>query len=230
MATDTSQAQVPRPWEPDQGTATGAMYDRSSLKGDYMVMLAGQTAEDFEKYAPERQFCEYFDGIVYMPSPVSQRHQEQALFLYDLLNGLRCERGGGTVLTGPAVLRLSEDRKPEPDVFVLPPAGSPPLPPALFVIEILSASTRGHDLGRKFDAYRGAGIPEIWMFDEREKKVIAERHGANGQYVREVRSEGLLASSAIQGFWIDICWLWDEPLPNPRRCLERILADPPAVR
>ena len=116
-----------------------SIYDRSSLNGDYMVMIAGQTAEDFEKYAPEMQYCEYFDGIVYMPSPVVDRHQEQIGFLFHLLDGFRCERGCGQILMGPAVLRLTPEWKPEPDIFVRTPANAPPPQPlALLVVEFHS--------------------------------------------------------------------------------------------
>jgi Uma2 family endonuclease len=218
----TAPAEAPRP--------AGAVYDRSSLTGDFMVMLGGQTPEDFERYAPEMQYCEYFDGIVYMPSPVSDRHQDHVGFLFDLLNGFRCERGGGAVRMGPAVLRLSEDWKPEPDIFVHPPEGAgQPQPKALLVIEILSRSTRDHDLGLKLDAYRAAGIPEIWMCDERDRVVLVERRDGPGDgYRSERHTEGRLDSTAIPGFWIDVSWLWADPLPNPRRCLEAILAAPPA--
>jgi Uma2 family endonuclease len=207
----------------------GQVYDRSSLAGDYMVMIAGQTADDFERFAPESQFCEYFDGIVYMPSPVTDRHQEQAAFFVHLLDGFRCERGGGKVLMGPAVLRLSPEWKPEPDVFVRPRPDAPsPQPLAALVIEILSPSTRSHDLGLKCRAYQAAGIPEIWVVDDREHCFHAVSRGASGEYVENVLSEGFLHSSVIPGFWLDISWLWTDPLPNARRCLDQVLAGPPA--
>jgi Uma2 family endonuclease len=219
---------------PDRSPSSGVIeaaprvYDRSSLTGDFMVMIADQTPEDFERYAPESRYCEYINGIVYMPSPVSDRHQEQVGFLFHLLDGFRCERGLGPVLMGPAVLRLSADWKPEPDISVCPGDGvGQPRPPALLVIEILSPSTRDHDLGLKLTIYRAAGIPEVWLCDEPHRTVIVERRVGEG-YQREQRTEGRLDSTAIPGFWIDVAWLWAHPLPNARRCLEAILAGPPA--
>jgi len=213
---------------PDDVSARG-IYDRTSLQGDFMVMIAGQTSEDFERHAPESQYCEYINGIVYMPSPVSDRHQDQVGFLFHLLDGFRCERDDiGAVRMGPAVLRLSDEWKPEPDIFVRPSdEGDRHQPPALLVIEILSRSTRDHDLGLKLSIYRDAGIPEIWLFDERDRAVIVERHVGDG-YQRLRVVQGHLHSTAIPGFWIDVAWLWDNPLPNPRRCLAMILAGPPA--
>jgi Uma2 family endonuclease len=229
MATHTERPAAHDPAEVDHGSNPARdVYDRSSLTGDFMVMLADQTPENFERFAPESQYCEYINGIVYMPSPVTDRHQEQVGFLFHLLDGFRCERGGGVVLTGPAVLRLGEEWKPEPDVFVRPPADEGLLqPPALLVIEILSPSTRDHDLGRKRLIYQSAGIPEIWFFDERDRKVIVERR-VDDRYQRAILTEGNLASTASLGFWIDVAWLWADSLPNCRRCLEMILKGPPA--
>lgn len=229
MATVANQQESIDPQDAVSQTASAATYDRSSLKGDYMVMIAGQTADDFEKYAPEKQFCEFFDGIVYMPSPVTDRHQEQAGFLFHLLDGFRCERGGGSVLSGPAVLRLAPDWKPEPDIFVRPPAdATAPQPLALLVVEFLSPSTRDHDLGLKRKLYQDVGIPNIWMVDDRDDVLFADEClDQTGQYDQKRLTEGRLQASAIPGFWIDVAWLWANPLPNARRCLELILADPP---
>jgi Uma2 family endonuclease len=208
-------------------------YDRSSLTGDYLVMIADQTPEDFERYAPESRFCDYIDGIVYMPSPATDQHQDRVGFLFDLLNGLHCERGTGVVRLGPAVLRLSEMRKLEPDVFVLPAPGEhaaevgPPQPPAMLVIEVLSKSTRTHDLQTKSAVYREAGIPEIWFVDDRNRVIHAERK-VGAEYVQESYSQGPLVCLALPGFWLDVSWLWADPLPNPRQCLETILAGVPA--
>src|SRR5947209_1721892 len=160
--------QTPTIRPPAEVAAEPLFYDRSSLTGDYMVMIAGQTEEDWWRLAPETRFCEYIDGIIYMPSPVSDEHQDVAGFLFDLLNGFRYERGTGPVRTGPGVLRLGPKRNPEPDVFVLPAGGGDDEAPALLVIEILSPSTRSHDLSRKISLYRDVAIPESWFVDQRD--------------------------------------------------------------
>lgn len=79
-----------------------------------MVAIEDQTEEDFYRYAPETRFCEFIDGVVYMPSPVHIRHQEIVGFLFDLINGFRLDRGLGSVMTGPAVLRVAPNRNLEP--------------------------------------------------------------------------------------------------------------------
>jgi Uma2 family endonuclease len=204
------------------------VYDRSSFEGDFLVAIPGQTAEDFEEYAPESQFCEYFDGVIYMPTPVTDRHQDWTIFLCDLVNGFRLARGLGQVLTGPAVLRLTPEHKPEPDLFARPVGGAVEGgPKAVFVVEVLSPSNRAYDLHHKAAIYQSAGIPEIWYVDGEGPSVIVDRREEGG-YRREAYSEGVAHSTGLPGFWIDAGWLWPDPLPNPRECLELILAGPPA--
>src|SRR5690606_12275382 len=140
--------------------------------------IEDQTEEDFYLYAPENRFCEFIDGVVYLPPPVTIRHQEILGFLLHLITGFSCERGFGTVMFGPAVLRVAPGRNLEPDIFVVPP-GVRGLPPsglafgrADLVIEVLSPGNRAHDLRRKAAVYRDAGIPEIWYIDDRDKVLV----------------------------------------------------------
>jgi Uma2 family endonuclease len=97
----------------------------------------------------------------------------------------------------------------------------------MLVVEFLSKLTRSHDLGRKLTAYRDAGIPEIWFVDDRDHSVIAERR-VGQDYQREHITEGRLISSALPGFWLELAWVWAEPLPDHMACLQTILGGPPA--
>ena len=209
-------------FERERGT-----YDRSSLTGDFMVVLEDQTSEDFEHYAPEGQFCDYLEGRVYMPSRVSARHQEQVGFLHTLFDGFRQHFTGWKLLLGPAVLRLDAEHKPEPDIFLVPEREVGAGAPAALVIEILSNSTRSHDFGRKLQAYQDAEISEIWLLDERDGQLIVERL-IDGIYQRQQYSTGIVSSSAVHGFWLDLDWLWSNPLPAAFACVSRIVAGPPA--
>ena len=208
-------------------------YDRSSITADAMVMIDGQTEDDFFRYAPEMRFCEFIDGVVYMPSPVRVRHQELVLFWSILLATFCRQREAGNVLTGPAVLRVAPGRNLEPDVFVAP-QGEQPLPPAglamgaaVLVVEILSPGNRSHDLKRKAAIYREAKVPEIVYVDDRDRVLIVERPAGDAYETSRIAS-GPWASSAVDGFWLDASWLWQDPLPDALGCLERILAGPPA--
>lgn len=240
MASTTQETSVPpaiteemlaagREESPGGATSPDRWYDRSSIRFDAMVTIEGQSPGDYERLAPENAFCEYLDGVVYMPSPATDRHQNLSGFFFNILDSMSCVRPIGEVMQGPAVLRVGEQRKLEPDVFVRQPGPRPAgEPPALLVIEILSPSTRHVDLGKKLTVYRDAGIPEIWLVDElgRERAVIVERKVGEG-YRRESYAEGRLEASAIPGFWIDVSWLWQHPLPSRPGCLAMILGEEP---
>jgi Uma2 family endonuclease len=114
----------------------------------------------------------------------------------------------------PDVLFVSQDRVPSP----LPKALADP---ADLVVEILSESTHTYDLGEKRQAYREAGIPEIWFVDDDHQQIRVDRKGEQG-YTKEIEHEGKLCSQVIQGFWVEVSWLWQEPLPPLDQCLQAL--------
>ena len=203
------------------------LYSRASLPGDFMVMIAGQTVEDWKRLAPPNQICEYIDGIIYMPTTPTEEHQDVAGFLFMLLNGFRCEREAGPVRFAPMALALSAERYPGPDLIAYPPEGGEDVP-ALLTIEIFSPSTRVHDLTKKSPMYQEHAIPELWFVDMEARALNVERREADGRYAIHRLEAGRWAVACLPGFWIDVTWLWERPLPNPLRCLEAILAGPPA--
>jgi Uma2 family endonuclease len=207
-------------------------YDRSSLVGDFMVMIADQTYDDYMRRCPENKFCEFIDGIVYMASPATLWHQFEIQFFFTLLNMFTSRRRAGIVLLGPAALKVRPDCMLEPDLFVIPQDGQSQFhhvycdPPALMVVEILSKSTRSHDLKAKAELYREAGVLEVWFVDERDQVVIIHRLTDGGYEIERLES-GPYHSRAVQGFWINISWLWQRPMPDLTECLDAILAGPP---
>ena len=62
-------------------------FDRSSITADVMVTIEGVSEEEWWRYAPEGRVCEFFDGVVYMPSPATIEHQDDVGFWYFLLSG-----------------------------------------------------------------------------------------------------------------------------------------------
>ncbi|MEW4568442.1 Uma2 family endonuclease [Tautonia sp. JC769] len=231
MASRT-ESDVDRLRHPDvEPTPAESWYDRSTIPDDEMHTIEGQTEEDFFRFAPENRYCELIDGVVYMPSPVTWRHQELVFFWMSLLSTFCSERNLGKVGMGPAVLRIAPGRDLEPDVFVAP-VGVEPLPPqglamgeAVLVVEMLSPGNRSHDLKRKAQIYREARIPEIVFVDDRDKVLIVERL-AGDEYETVRLGSGRWESSAVPGFWLDVAWLWEDPLPSPHRRINLVLGNP----
>jgi Uma2 family endonuclease len=74
-----------------------------------------------------------------------------------------------------------------------------------FVAEVLSPRTAKKDLGPKFDLYEKRGVRELWVLDAGEKVVHAWSLGANGRFGEDrLTEEGELASTAIEGFSVDL--------------------------
>ena len=96
--------------------------------------------------------------------------------------------------------------------------------PGDLVIEILSPATEEYDLGKKRDAYAEGGVPEYWMIDLLEKRLLVDRPA--GTRCLEIRDERV-ETPALPGFWLEAKWLWAEPLPNPATCLEQIRGSEP---
>ena len=207
-------------------------YDRSSLSGDFLVMIADQTEDEYLRRAPEYPFCECIDGIVYLHAAVSWQHQFDVQLLIALLEVFNSERGVGLTFSGPAMVRLRDGVYLEPDVLVLPPdtnvseANLNTHPPALLVVEVLLPSTRKHDLEVKAALYREANAAEVWFIDGRDKVVIVDRRTADGRESFKLAS-GPLQASSLAGFWFDIDWLWADTRPNLLHCLDQILEGPP---
>ena len=216
-----------------EGSLAPDWYDRSSLRGDFMVMIGGQTEADYLRKTREDRRCEFIDGIVYMPPSVHANHQFDLFLLLWLIQGYHARRPIGVIQGGPTMLRLRDDCWLEPDLFVLPSGTEVQIraegfarPPVLLAVEVLSPSTRSHDLEIKSALFREANVAEFWFIDRRDRLVIVERW-ANGGYITERVESGPVVSRSLAGFWFDSGWLWAEPGPNPFDCLDQILAGPP---
>ncbi len=201
---------------------------------EYLLRTAGWTLEEFLARAPENAYWEFVRGEVIMHSPVAAEHQRVVRFLLGLLQGFCEAREWGEVLMGPAALQVLPDVIREPDLFVLDPEeahraqGVPLQVRPVLVMEVASPATRALDLGDKAREYAQAGIPEYWVVDRERKDLWLHRRqeGEEGYQVTR-QTFGVVVSQSVPGFWLQAEWLWEQPLPPVRRCLERILQHPP---
>ena len=209
-------------------------YDRSSLAGDFMATIAGQTEADWLRRAPDMR-CEFIDGIVSMPSCAGHEPPEDVNLILFLVNYYHAIRPGGSIATGPAVPKFRDDCRLEPDLFLVPDAVQVRLreervdrPPVLLVVEVLGRSNRCHDLGIKARLYREAQGDEIWSVDRADRVVIVERRGPAG-YVMERVEVGPAWRRSLPGIWGDAAWRWADPPANSLTCTNAILAGPPGA-
>ncbi len=116
------------------------------------------------------------------------------------MHGYVEQRQLGKVLGSRATMHLAHCRKFEPDIlFVrkerLELLKEKELEGAVdMVVEILSEWTRDYDLREKRQVYQEA-------------------------YTTKTTTSGRLESNAMQGFFVQAEWLWQEILPDPFFCL-----------
>ena len=119
---------------------------------------------------PDDQRAELIDGVIYNMSAPTYIHQIIGGEIYrQLKNHISANTGSCIPMISPADVQLDCDDKTmvQPDVFVIcdrkkiirrRAIGAPDL-----VIEIISESNWFHDVVRKFEKYRNAGVREYWI-------------------------------------------------------------------
>jgi Uma2 family endonuclease len=194
----------------------------------FLLVKPGIAEDEFYRRAGEDSGWEYLDGRLVM-SPASDRHEDLFSFLMTLLRTFLDERGGAVVRGSRYPMRLDERWSPEPDLLVVRDErrhllGTQRLEgPADLVVEIASEGDPALDRREKLPRYQQARIPEIWLVDPFDRFVRVWA-GAGSAYEERALSSGRLDSTVLPGFWIDVAWLWQEPLPGTLACLRRILA------
>jgi Uma2 family endonuclease len=166
--------------------------------------------------------AEWVDGEVIVMSPVSFAHQYVAEFLAASLRVFAEEKRLGQVLTAPFQMRLrARPSGREPDVIFIARDRLDKLQnayldgPADMAIEIISPDSRARDRGDKYYEYEQAGVREYWLIDPARKQAEFYRLGSNGIYSAvTIGSDGIFHSDVIEGLWLKVDWLWQDPLPT----------------
>jgi len=201
-----------------------------TIEPPFLVVKPFVTEDEYYRDATEDSNWEYLDGRLVMHSPASNWHEDRFRFLLTLVSAYLDERGGAVVRGSRYPMRLDERWSPEPDLLVVRNERQHLMTrtrlegPADLVIEIASDSDPRLDVREKLPRYREAGIDEIWLVDPFEQHVLAENRDPGG-YASQRLDAGRLTSRVIPGFWIDVSWLWQEPLPSTLACLREIFAD-----
>jgi Uma2 family endonuclease len=199
------------------------------LDPPYLLRKYGVSEEEFEQITDEDIKAELFDGELIVHSPASLRHDRLCTFLSFLICGYADRKQLGIVYgANNAVMRLASRRKFAPDLMFVGAErlslaagkeldGAPDL-----VMEVLSEATRRYDLEEKRQAYREAGIDEIWLVDDNRRQLIIDHRQKRG-YREQLKRRGKSASQVLPGFWLEAAWLWETKLPEALSCLEKIL-------
>ncbi len=164
----------------------------------------------------ENEHIEIICGEAYMMSPPGRRHQEILLELSRQLSNFLLDKTC-KVYAAPFAVRPfakkedapeDEDTLLEPDITVVCDPeklddfgckGAPDM-----VIEILSPSTRRHDLSVKYRLYQRAGVREYWIVDPEGKTVQVHKLEEGLYNAAEVYTRGAVPVGLWEGFSIDL--------------------------
>lgn len=147
-----------------------AVYASKTMQGNH-------TLSDY--YAlPDESRVELIDGTFYDMASPGIAHQSILLDLGIRLRECADMHHGCEVIIAPYDVRINLDDRTvvQPDILVVCDRkkltkrrmeGAPD-----FIAEILSPSNRFHDLFRKLNLYRFAGVREYWVVDPESRKVI----------------------------------------------------------
>ena len=192
---------------------------RTVAPGDRM------TVEEFFRVAPEDRKAELIDGVIVMPSPAFDLHENVQGLLFSVLR-LYAESGDFGIVRGSrTALKMGiEYHAYEPDILFVSRAradivkeegvfGAPDL-----VIEILSRGTKTIDRGLKRRVYGAAGVAELWLIDPESEKAsrFYQRLTPKSEMIEVKFVDGVLRSTTVPGFFLRAEWLWPAGEKLPR--------------
>lgn len=190
------------------------------------------TAAEFWIHTSEEN-VELINGVIFMAPPPLDIHEKLQLFLVTLLRTYVEEHDQGEVRGSRTGVELGPDAVYQPDVLFVARdrldiierrgiIGAPDM-----VIEILSAGTAPYDRGDKLHTYERAGVRELWLIDPYGPAGTEFYRLEEGRYLPFMPdASGILRSTAVPGFLIDVAWLWPgERFISMRQALARIEAE-----
>lgn len=199
--------------------------------------LPGPEYVPYETYlaqASETRIVEWVDGEVISYMPPKLVHQVLIDFVADLIKFFVRDLQLGTVVRAPYEVKLwPGGPSREPDVIFISNERLPQLGERRFdgapdlVIEVVSASSAREDKVRKFSEYEQAGVREYWIIDPRPRQATAEFYRRNDEGIyepMEIAADGRFASAVLPGFWLNVDWLRQDPLPFVMEALADIFS------
>ncbi|MCR5338139.1 MAG: Uma2 family endonuclease [Lachnospiraceae bacterium] len=162
--------------EPDTKLGTGSNTDSSKRFPD---KTDGRYTLDDYYALPDDVRVELIDGVFYdMASPRLVHQAILSELNYQFMSAIKKNKGNCKVYQSPCDVQLDCDNKTmlQPDLFIIcnkdqQGDGRCIIGAPAFIIEILSPSSRSHDMVLKLNKYKNAGVKEYWIVDPKYRKV-----------------------------------------------------------
>jgi Uma2 family endonuclease len=178
------------------------------------------TAKDLDQFPNDGKRREIIGGELYVSPAPAEDHQNLSMilshFLYETIN----VSGAGKAYASPVDVWFSETDRVQPDLLAIRADnlgiyeggqtvhGAPDI-----VVEILSPSSENYDRIEKRQLYEMHGVPEYWIVDPKRHMLTILRLTDVG-YVEIEPENGLLRSTAITEFSVDVATLFAKVLPD----------------
>lgn len=174
--------------------------ERMRLSVEHFLLLDESGA--FADYAK----TELIDGDIYVMNAQHHPHARAKSRLFLALAQKLVEIGSDLEAVVEVAVKVNDDTMPEPDIVLSRWSGSGAVPVESVALAVeVSDSTLDRDLGRKSDLYAAAGIPEYWVLDLNERRLLIhhlpDADGYHGQW--DVPLGATLIAATIEGLEID---------------------------
>ncbi|HEX8743793.1 MAG TPA: Uma2 family endonuclease [Thermoleophilaceae bacterium] len=178
---------------------------------------ARMTVDEYYAITVEGDRKQLVDGAIVVNEP-RLFHAVLQSRLHSALSAWIAEGDGRGIVTFPTDVRIDDHNLYGPDLIWLAEEHRQPVRedrlrriPDLCV-EIRSAGTWRHDLGAKTRGYERAGLPELWLVDDRDDRVLVRRRSPPGAPRFDVTLElgvgDTLASPQLPGFALPLARLF----------------------
>lgn len=183
--------------------------------------------EFLELFGP-KDLMELVDGVAVEQGPVELDQAKLFVWLMCVLGDYVEVKDAGIVLGSRTAVPISQFRGRMPDLLFIQKErlgilqqkavfGAPDL-----IIEIISPNDRPSDLSALEVDYRSLGTREILFLDQKRRLVRALRK-RDIDYEEATLTAGTLDFETVEGFRLEIEWLFVEPRPLVRDVLARLL-------
>jgi Uma2 family endonuclease len=164
--------------------------------------------EDYYVITVEGDRKQLVDGAIVVNDPTIRHGVLQTRILVALVAW--CDEPGQGLAVPPTDVMLSDHDLYGPDISWVRDPDPPLNARGMFdrlpdlCVEVRSPSTWRHDLGAKRRGYERGGLPELWLVDDEEQRVIVLRRSrpdaATFDIELELRVGDVLASPQLPGF------------------------------
>jgi Uma2 family endonuclease len=183
---------------------------------------------------PHVHKAELVEGVVYMPSPVSNEGHASPHIRLSTVLGVYWSQTPGVACGDNGTVLLDLDNEPQPDVFlrILPQYGGQSgdrgdyVEGAPELIAEVASSSASYDLHDKLRAYRRNGVREyiVWRVWDREIDWFVLREGTYERLAPT--AEGVYHSEVFPGLWLDAAALLAGNLAQAIQIVQQGLATP----